>query len=147
MTKIIAVVDLGHFKAYRVSKNPNESARVDLLDSYDILDSHGKCRDKYTDAEGSFCRGEGKAGVGTGSGEPHNVETEIEKKVTRRIANDINTLIRKESCNKWYLAAAETINNQIVQNLDPSIKAKLKKNVKADLTKTDKSEILNHFEG
>ena len=146
MTKIIAVVDLGHFKAYRVSKNPNESARMELLDSYDILDTHGKCMDKYTDSEGSFCRGEGKAGVATGSGEPHNVETEIEKKVTRRIANEINTLVRKENCHNWYLAAAEAINNQIVENLDPEIKTKMKKNVKADLTKTDKSEILNYFE-
>ncbi|MBF0506314.1 MAG: host attachment protein [Nitrospirae bacterium] len=146
MTKIIAVVDLGHFKAYRVSKNPNESARVDLLDSYDILDTHGKCTDKYTDAEGSFCRGEGKAGVATGSGEPHNLGIEIEKRVIMRIAKDINTLVAKEGYPKWYLAAGERINNQIVENLDPSIKAKLDKNVRSDLTKTDKSEILNHFE-
>ncbi len=146
MTKVIAVVDLGHFKAFRVTKKPNESARVDLIESYDILDTHGKFKDKFTDAEGCFNRGEGEAGIATGSGEPHNVGTEIEKKVIMRIANDISTLVVKEGCAKWYLAAGECINNQIVENLDPSVKAKLDKNIKADLTKTDKSKILGHFE-
>lgn len=146
MNKLIVVVDLGHFKAYKVSKKPNESARLDLLESYDILDTHGKFTAKFTDAEGSFDRGEGKAGIATGSGEPHHLELEIEKKVVRRIANDISTLVSKEGCSKWNLAAGERINNQIVENLEPSIKAKLDKNIKADLTKTEKSKILGFFE-
>ncbi len=146
MTKLIAVVDLGHFKAYRISKNPNESAIVDLIESYDILDTHGKAMEKVTDAEGSFCRGGGKGGTATGSGEPRNLELEVEKKVIRRIADDINLLVEKEGCAKWYLAAGDRINNQILENLDPSSKAKLDKNIRADLTKCDKSKILSHFE-
>ncbi|MGO9013414.1 MAG: host attachment protein [Dissulfurispiraceae bacterium] len=146
MDKLIVVVDLGHFKAYKVSKNPNESARLDLLECYDILDTHGKFTDKFTDAEGCFDRGEGKAGIATGSGEPHHLELEIEKKVIKRIANDINTLVLNEGCSKWNLAAGERINNQIVETLEPSIKAKLDKNIKADLTKTEKSKILGFFE-
>ncbi len=146
MDKVIVVVDLGHFKAYKVSENPNESTRLDLVESYDILDTHGKFTAKFTDAEGSFDRGEGKSGIATGSGEPHHLELEIEKKVIKRIANDINTLIVKEGCSRWHLAAGESINNQIVENLEPSIKAKLDKNIKADLTKTEKSKILGFFE-
>jgi hypothetical protein len=145
MDKVIVVVDLGHFKAYKVSENPNESARLDLLESYDILDTHGKFINKFTDAEGSFERGEGKGGIATGSGEPHHLEIEIEKKVIRLIASDIRTLVEKEGCSKWHLAAGERINNQIVENLEPSIKAKLDKNIKADLTKTEKSKILGYF--
>ena len=146
MRKIIAVVDLGHFRAYRVLENPGESTRLDLLDSYDIPDVHGKFMEKLTDAEGSFKRGEGKDGTATGSGEPRHLELEIEKKVIKRIANDIGLLVEKEGCTKWYLAAGERINNQIVENLDPLIRAKLDKNIRADLTKTAKSEILGHFE-
>ncbi len=147
MAKLIVVVDLGHFKAYRVSKNPNESAIVDLIESYDILDTHGKAMEKVTDAEGSFCRGGGKGRTATGSGEPRNLELEVEKKVIRRIADDINMLVRKEGCAKWYLAAGDRINNQIVEYLDPSIKGKLDKNIRADLTKSDKSRIVGYFEG
>lgn len=146
MKKLIAAVDLGHFKAYRLSKNPNESARIEMLESYDIVDTHGRLLEKFTDAEGCFERGAGKSVTQTGSGEPRNLELEIEKKVIRRIANDINLLVKKEGCEKWYLAAAERINNQIIENLDPSVRAKLAKNVRADLTKIAKSEILKHFE-
>lgn len=148
MNKVIVVADLGHFKAYGVSKNPYESPRLELLESYDILDTHGKQMTKFTDAEGRFGeRSRGTTVMATGNGEPHNVELEIKKKVIKRIAGDINTLITKDACSRWYLAAAEKINNQIVENLDPSIKAKLRKNIKADLTKTAKSDILGYFEG
>jgi len=146
MTKTIAVVDLGHFKAYRISKNKNESARVELIDSYDIPETHGKIAEKFTDLEGRFRRGEAKGVTAAGSGEPHNVETEIEKKVIRQIANAIKEIIAKERSPKWYLAAAEEINNQIVDNLEPSVRSKLAKNVKANLTKIDKSKILGYFE-
>jgi len=145
MNTLIVVVDLGHFKAYKVSENPNESARLELLESYDILDTHGKFINKFTDAEGSFERGEGKAGIATGSGEPHHLELEIEKKVVKRIAGDISSLVVKEGWSKWHLAAGERINKQLVENLEPSVKAKLDKNIKADLTKTDKSKILGYF--
>jgi hypothetical protein len=148
MKEIIVVTDLGHFKAYGVSKNPYESPRLELLESLDIPDAHGKFMDKFTDAEGRFEeRSRGTTVIATGTGEPHNVELEIKKKVIKRIANNINTLIAKDGCSRWYLAAAEKINNQIVENLDPSIKAKLRKNIKADLTKTAKSSILGYFEG
>ena len=147
MEKVIAVVDLGHFKAYRLLKKPDESARLELLESYDIPDSHGKFSEKVTDAEGSFSRAGGKGGAATGSGEPHNVALEIEKKVIKRIAGDIGVIIGKEGCPKWHLAAAERINNQIIENLDPSVRSKLDKNVKADLTKAAKSEIIGRFEG
>jgi len=147
MKKLIAVVDLGHFKAYAVSKKPNESARVDLLESYDIVDTHGKMKEKFTDAEGSFERGAGKSVTQTGSGEPRHLALEIEKKVVKRIATNINLLVEKEGCAKWYLAAAESINNQIIENLNPAVRDKLDKNLKADLTKIAKSEILRHFEG
>ncbi len=62
------------------------------------------------------------------------------------IAKDINTLIDKEDCKKWYLAAGKKINSQIIKNLKPEIKARLGKNIPADLTKIDKSKILSYFE-
>ena len=147
MNKVIVTVDLGHFKAYRVTKNQGESARADLLESYDILDTHGKLMTKVTDAEGSFNRGTGGQTIAKGSGEPRTLKLETEKKVISRIVNDINSLVKKEDPSEWYLAAAERINNKIVKNLEPSIKAKLDKSITSDLTKTAKSKILGHFEG
>ena len=145
MDKIIIIADLGHFKAYRVTKEPLESPRVRLIESYDSMEGHGKSGDKLSDAGGRFGRGGGKNEAATGSGERHNIELETEKRLIKMIARDIETLIAGEKCEKWYLAAGEDINTRIVKNLKPEVRARLDKNITADLTKINKSEILSHF--
>jgi hypothetical protein len=54
MNKIIIAVDLGHFKAYKITKNPMESTRTKLIKSYDAIDAHGKLSEKLTDNAGRF---------------------------------------------------------------------------------------------
>jgi hypothetical protein len=61
------------------------------------------------------------------------------------IAKNIDAVIFSEKCEKWHLAAGEKINRNIIESLNPDVKARLNKNVNADLVKIDKSEILNHF--
>lgn len=147
MDKIIIItVDLGHFKAYRITKDPLEaSPEITLIESYDSIEGHGKLGDKLSDAAGRFRRGGGKEESATGSGERHNIELETENKIIKMIAKDINTLIDIEDCGKWYLAAGKKINRKIIENLKPEIKARLFKNITANLTKIGKSEILSHF--
>jgi hypothetical protein len=146
MKKIIVVVDLGHFKAYRVSKNPMESVRTELIEGYDIIESRGKLSDKLSDSAGRFGTGGGKNGSAKGYGEPHHLQTEIEKKLIKMIAHDINRLINKENYPRWYLAAVKKINRQIVDRLGSTVRSKLYKNITSDLTKTHRSEILSYFE-
>ncbi len=145
MNKIIIVVDLGHFKAYRVSKAPMESTKTTLIESYDSVEGHGKLGEKLSDRAGRFRRGEGKKGAATGYGAQHNLKLETEKRLIKLIVKDINALIAREKCKKWNLAAASRINRQIIDNLKPSVKTKLHKSITADLTKIDKSEILSFF--
>ncbi len=145
MDKIIIAVDLGHFKAYKVTKNELESPRIQLIESYDSVEAHGKLSDKLTDTSGRFGMGGGKNGAATGYGEPHNMELEMEKKTAKLIAKDINSIIKKEGSPKWYLAASKMINSQILNNLEAGVKAKLDKNITSDLTKIGKSDIMKHF--
>jgi hypothetical protein len=145
MEKIIVVVDLGHFKAYKVTKEPLESTRTKLIKSYDAIDAHGKLSEKLSDNAGRFGIGKGKNGAAKGYGEPHNLHLEIEKKLIKTIAQDINELIKKEKLPQWYLAAVRKINKQVVELLNAAVRAKLEKNITADLTKTHKSEILGFF--
>ena len=147
MDKIIIITaDLGHFKAYRITKDPLETSPIiTLIESYDSIEGHGKLGDKLSDAAGRFRRGGGKEEAAKGSGERHNIELKTEKRLIKMIAKDINTLIDIEDCKKWYLAAGKKINRQIVENLKPEIKAKMVKNLFVDLTKVRKSEILSHF--
>jgi hypothetical protein len=145
MARVIIVVDLGHFRAYRVTKSAMESPKVELIESYDTLEAHGRLGDKLTDKAGRFGMG-GEQGNLKGYGEPHNLELESMRRVTKQIARDINAVIQSEDLPKWYLAAGKRINNQILDNLDPSVKGKLWKNLKAVLTKVHKSELLDRFE-
>lgn len=148
MSKVIIAVDLGHFKAYRVTKDPYEkSAKTELIESYDSIAARLKLSDKLSDAAGRFRLSGGRNGKAAGYGEAHNLETEEEKRLVKQIAEGINELVQREKCEMWYLAAGKNINSQIVENLDPSVKAKMEKNVPCNLTKAGKSELLNHFTG
>lgn len=146
MDKIVIVVaDLGHFKAYRVTREALESPKVQLIESYDSLEGHGKLVDKFSDMAGRFGRGGGKDEPVMDSGERHSIELEMEKRLIKMIAEDIDSVIMREKCEKWHLAAGEKINRQVVENLKPHVRDKLDKNVAADLTKIEKSGILSYF--
>ena len=143
---IVIAADLGHFKAYRITKDPMEkSPRIALIESYDSIEGHGKLGDKLSDAAGRFRRGGGQEKSAMGSGERHGITLEKEKRLIKMIAKDIETLIASEESEKWCLAAGDKINSRVVALLTPEVKAKLDKNITADLTKTDKAKILNHF--
>ena len=147
MDRIIIAVGLGHFKAYRVTKTPTGN-KIDLIESYDSVEAHGKLFDRVTDQAGRFKLGGGKgaAAKAKGYGEPHNFELETEKKLIKMLAKDINSLITREKSTKWHLAAAKNINNQIVENLEPAVKSRLDKNITVNLTNTRKAEIAGYFE-
>ena len=143
---VIILADLGHFKAYRVTQDlPDISPRVTLIESYDSIEGHGKLWDKLSDAGGRFRRSGGKEEVAKGSGERHNIELEMEKKLSKMIAKDIDVLIESEDCDEWYLSSGKKINRKIIDNLKPQVKDRLVKNITADLTGVGKSEILSHF--
>ena len=146
MNKIIITADLGHFRVYKVTKEPMESARTTLIVSYDSLDAHGRLGDKLSDEAGRFGVGGGKNGAAKGYGEPHNIKNETRKKLIKIIAQDINKIISRENCEKWYLAVPKKINKQVIDNLKPSVKSRLARNIPADLTKVEKSKILSQFE-
>ncbi|MGC2061626.1 MAG: host attachment protein [Thermodesulfovibrionales bacterium] len=145
MNKIIIAVDLGHFKAYSVTKEPLESTRIKLIESYDSLEGHGKISEKLSDKTGRFGSIGSRNSIATGSGEEHNTAMENSRRLAKLMAKDINAIVERNKCDSWFLAAVKKINGLIVENLAPAVKAKLERNIASDLTKIDKSEILNHF--
>ena len=144
MNILIVVVDLGHFKVYRVTKKILESPRIEHLKSYDNIEAHTRFGEKLSDDAGRFGLIGGKKGV-KGYGEPHNIKLESKKKLIKNISDDINKLINTKKCDKWYLAAGKSINKQVIENLDPSVREKLDKNILSDLTKKHKTDLLSFF--
>jgi hypothetical protein len=146
MDRLIIAVDLGHFKAYKVSTDSPGSPKIQLVESYDSIEAHGKLSERVSDGAGRFSEGGGKNGAAKGYGEPHNIELEAEKKTAKLIAKDIAAIIGREGIKKWWFAAANKLNSLVIEHLDTDIKAKMDKNINSNLTKTNKSEILKHFQ-
>jgi len=145
MDKIVFVADLGHFNAYKLSKTPQGTGRLDLIESFDAIDARGKFSDKFSDQAGNFGESVGKNSSAKGSGEAHNIEIENEKRLIKTIAKNIAKIVKDERCDVWHLAAEKAINGQILEFIEPGVKAKLQKNIPSNLTKADKTEIVNRF--
>lgn len=149
MDKIIIAVDLGHFRAYRAKEEPLGKGKIELIESYDSIEAHGKLLEKLTDQAGRF-KMTGRRNGATkvkGYGEPHHMRLEVEKKLTRLIAKDINALLSREvNYDRWFFAAPEEISSRILENISPELKNRLDKNIMGNLTKFKKIDILKHFE-
>ncbi len=146
MDKIVFVADLGHFNAYRLSKTPQGTGKLDLIESFDSVEAHGKYSSKFSDQAGNFGESVGKGTFAKGSGEAHNIDIENEKRIVKNIAKSIAKIVASEKgCDAWHLAAEKSINGQILEFLDPGVKAKLEKNIASNLTKADKTEIVSRF--
>lgn len=139
-TKLIIVADLQRFKLFTSKVDPLGREAVELLEGSESLDIHQRLRDKVSDQQGNF------QGVGaSGSGEDHNIGIEEERRRIKEIAEQINKTVHEHAHGAWYFAAPKAINNQIVELLNPTVKAAMAMNLHSDLTKTPDNQILEHF--
>ena len=145
---LVVVADLGCFKAYRLENDHvDRSPRLEPVQEFNNADAHEKLVDKVTDSGGRFPRRTGGAHA-TGAmsdGERHNIELETRKRLVRQQAQRLNALARAEDFDKCLFAASREINHQLLDELDPQLRAKIAINVSADLTKLERTEILRHF--
>jgi hypothetical protein len=145
---LVVVMDLGCFKAFRLDNHQtNQSPRLELIEEYSSADAHEKLGDKVTDLSGRFPRSAGMSNA-TGAmsdGERHNIDLERRKRLVRQLAQRLNLLARGKEVEHCLLAASREINHQLLEELEPQVRAKITKNVSADLTKLDRAEILGHF--
>jgi hypothetical protein len=144
---LVVVTDLGCLKAYRLENHPNKSLRLELVEEFNNAEAHGKLGEKVTDLSGRFPRRTGVQHT-TGAmsdGERHNIELESRKRLVRQLAQRLNGLVRGKEVERCLLAASREINHQLLEELEPQVRAKIEKNVPVDLTKLERAEILRHF--
>jgi hypothetical protein len=145
---LVVVADLGGFKAFKVENNNHlaREPRLEFLEQYENAEAHGHLVDKVSDLSGRFPRGTGmKAGGAMSDGERHNIELESRRRLVRQLAQRLNTLARGQHVECFFLAASKEINHQLLDELDPQLRAKIEKNIPADLTKLERAEILARF--
>ena len=148
MNTLLVVADLGGFKAFKLENNNhlNRTPRLEMLDHFENPQAHDRLVEKVTDLSGRFPRGTGlKNGGAMSDGERHNIELESRKRQVRQMAQRLNELARNPDVERCFLAASREINHQLLNELDPKVRAKIVKNVPADLTKLDRPQILRHF--
>ena len=141
---VIVVTDLGNFKAYKLEKTNLNTPRLELMREEPSVNGHNKIVEKVSDHAGRYHnRANGK--WATPWGEPHNIELEDRKRRVRHVAHELDSILRNDDVDGCWLAASKEINHQVLAELDPQSRAKILKNIPADLTRTDKSQLLNHF--
>jgi hypothetical protein len=122
------------------------NVHVELAEELNFLDGQGKLLDKVTDRAGRFPSSGGANGGGAKSaGENHNLQSEIQKRLIKRLGEGINDLVKRENPTMWHFAAVPEINHKIQDELCAEVRAKLSKSVGSDLTKIGKTELLSHF--
>jgi hypothetical protein len=144
---LLVVADLGGFKAFKLENNHlHRAPRLEFLEQFDMNEARGRLVDKVSDLSGRFPRGIGtKAGGAMSDGERHNIELESRKRLVRQLARRLNALARNDEIDRCFLAASKEINHQLLDELDPMVRAKIQKNVPADLTKIERADLLRHF--
>jgi len=146
--KWVVLADLGSLKAYKVDESVlNSHPRLELLESYDNPEVHHKLSETLTDQAGQFGRGARVTGASheIATGERHNIELEQRRRWIRQLAERCNQVLRRSDLDVCWLAAGREINHQLMAELSQDARAKIQKNISANLTKTEKAEILNHF--
>jgi hypothetical protein len=144
---LVVVADLGCLKAFRLENGVTQTPRLELVEQFDVPDAHDRLIERVTDLSGRFHRGATKPGNGnvTSDGERHNIELEQRKRMVRQLASRLNSLARTQEVERCLLAVSREINHQLVDELEPEVRAKIEKNLTADLTKLERADILKRF--
>jgi hypothetical protein len=145
--KLLVLVDLGHFKAYRLEESRHFShPRLELLENWDT-DANERLSEQVSDQAGQFPKGSRSfAAVNDMSnGERHNLELERRRRAMKSMVKRIGELLESDGFEGCYFAAAANINNSVLNEMTPQVRNKIQKNVTANLTRLNAPEILNHF--
>lgn len=141
---LIIVADLGELKAFNVKKYEaivgNElktSYSLEVINDENFIEGRKKLSETLSDDSGRF---------GNDTLEDHDLKIEIENRIIREIAQDIENIIKNLKPKQLFLAFPKEHNRELTNELTSQTKAILTKNITSDLVKTDKDKILSFFE-
>ncbi len=146
LNDIVATVNRGEMKVYKAVPRTleaeaglkNDEVKLDLILDKDYIAAHKKLRDIVTDEAGRF---KGDAQQKGGSiGQEHNLEEEIEKRLYKLIAEDLENILKEAP--RVFLAINEEFANEVLNEVDKELKNKLTHIVKKDYVKLPKEELL-----
>ncbi|MDD5548055.1 MAG: host attachment protein [Sulfurovaceae bacterium] len=141
---LIIVANLGELKAFNIKKHEaivgNElkiSHSLEVINDENFIEGRKKLSETLSDDSGQFVNG---------TLEDHDLKLEIENRIIREIARDIENIVKSIKPKQLFLAFPKEHNRELVNELGDQAKAILTKNLASDLVKTDKDKILSFFE-
>lgn len=141
---LIIVANLGELKAFNVERHEaivgNEmkiSHSLEVINNENFIEGKKKLSEILSDSSGRFVND---------TLEDHDLKIEIENRIMREIAQDIENIIKNIRPKQLFLAFPKEHNHELINELGDETKAVLVKNITSDLVKTDKEKILSFFE-
>jgi hypothetical protein len=146
-SSLVIVTDRGGLRAYRVNETPTRGPSLRLVQAFNITDAHGRLVDKVSDLAGRFPVTDG-AGAHHGAAsiaERSRVETEMQRRICRELAEQITHIVSQNGNDGWAFAAPAEIHGAIVELLPPAVRDRIVEHVKSDLVKVEPAKLISHF--
>lgn len=138
MKKLIVLANLGCIRCVRLRKGgdtPQEKAHLVEMEGGWIDEPVENRGDVVTDQSGRFSRNvpAGTEG-GMSYGEDHNLDSELERKALKGIADKITGIVAGEGHPAWTLVAPQVILPRLTESLSADCRGALTESLGADLT-------------
>jgi len=145
------VADRGNLKAYRVEKTPaGRPPRVELVEGISLIEPHLSSSELFTDEAGAFPRQTGggprRTMQGNSIAERH-YDIEEDRRSAKLLAKHIGDILRREKPEEWSFAAPGDIQESVLAELEPHLRARLSARLACDLVNIPAHQLLDHFTG
>ncbi len=148
MEKLIILADRGTLKAYKLDHSRTQGRpHIEEVEEVDVVSGNTPISEKTTHQQGRHPdkrRGQ-VAMEQMSTSEAQGLEAEEERKSIAEIQDQINRLLARHSSLGWSFAAPSTINEQILNGIDPDKKDRLLENLDLNLTNQPKDEVKERF--
>jgi hypothetical protein len=145
---MIVVADLGSFKAYKMDgDHAGSTPRLEPVEAWQSEEAHNKRSNTLTVMEGRSAKAgsDPRTSATASDGEQHNMQLEKRRRSVKQMAATMHDLLRRERTARCFLAAPKEMLHQLMDALDSDVRARIDRALPLDLTKTDKSSLLDHF--
>jgi len=146
MKRLIIAADLGHLKAFDVSRDGSGSSpRIRSL-RHDTFEGYKpRAKDRLTDSAGRFPGGAPGQG-GMGYGEEHNEQLEMKKRQLKVVAESIDEVAQSEAWDEIYLASPPSMHLALFEMLSSDVREKVREHIPADLVKVPDKDLVSRFD-
>lgn len=137
----IICANTGRLRTLRVSQSETMVDPVNQItevSNEELDDGPQRVGEMTTDQAGRF-RSDGTPGMA--QGDAHGLEREEERRLIGQLAERIGAVVGGGGAEKWVLAAPQTINARLLEELDPSLRERMIGNEKHDFTKLPTLEV------